>query len=87
MFSKILEQHPHIASVSQLVRFRFAPSKITEIELEGSNARPLFYLYDIGYRYLDQKHIEVFRCFKNRSWHSSKQLRPDWFDSLQKAPL
>jgi len=86
MLSKILEQHPHIASINQLSRFGFVASKITEIELEGPNTRPVFYLYDIGFRYLDQKHIEVFKCPIHRSWHSNRQLRPDWFDSLQKVP-
>jgi hypothetical protein len=86
MLSKILKQHPHIASINQLVRFGFIASKITEIELEGPNTRPVFYLYDIGFRYLDQKHIEVFKCPTHRPWHSNKQLRPDWFDSLQKVP-
>jgi len=72
MLSKILEQHPHIASINQLSRFGFVASKITEIELEGPNTRPVFYLYDIGFRYLDQKHIEVFKYPIHRSWHSNR---------------
>ena len=61
LLAKILSEMPHVAVVKQLTDFGFKSKYITEFYAQKPHEEPIYFLYDIGFRYLDQKHIEVFK--------------------------
>jgi predicted nucleic acid-binding Zn ribbon protein len=58
---KIVAERPHVALVKHLNDFGFKSKYVTEVYRQPSAEELTYFVYDIGFRYLDQKHIEVFR--------------------------
>lgn len=61
LLHKILAKKPHIAAIKQLTDFGFQSKCVTEIYRPRPQEAFTYYLYDIGFRYLDPNHIEVFK--------------------------